>query len=164
MNWLKRIFGSEKQVGKGDSSQIHAKELFPNLSLNEKRKVLDMNTFYLQSVLSSRKGQVQVVNVDMDADFVNKMTDDEILEAIELARLSQKATDASDHKEAIRIFEQIIAKAPFDSVSMMSIGVRYANLGDGRKAVQYLEKALQSDPNNQRIRNNLNGIRQHFRL
>jgi Tfp pilus assembly protein PilF len=47
---------------------------------------------------------------------------------------------------------------------MMSLGVQYAYLRDGRKAVECLERALRSDPGNQRIRNNLQGIREDFRL
>lgn len=162
MDWLKKLLGDGKDTG--GIQQRSTKELFPRLSLEEKRKALDLNEFYLQSILKARKGQLQIVNVDTDAGFVDRMTEDDIMEAIELARLSRKATDTTDHREAIRIFEQIVAKAPFDSISMMSIGVRYANLGDGRKAVDYLEKALRSDPKNERIRSNLQGIRQHFRL
>jgi tetratricopeptide (TPR) repeat protein len=164
MDWLKKILSGEKQVEEEAPPPLNTKELFPLLSLEEKRRVLDLNEFYLQSTLSARRGRVNVVDAGMNSEFVDRMTDQEIMEAIELARLSREATDATDHRKAIRIFEQIVAKAPFDSISMMSIGVHYAGLGDGRKAVSYLEKALRSDPNNQRIRENLEGIRQYFGL
>jgi len=143
---------------------MDTKELFPKLSLEEKRRLLNLTELYLQGVLSARKGQVKVINVGVKADFLDKLDDDEIMEAIELARLSQKGEKATNPQEALRIFKQIVKKAPFDSISMLSIGVCYANLGDGRKAVSFVEKALKSDPNNQRIRENLEGIRQHFGL
>lgn len=143
------------------------KQLFRRLTLEEKRKVLDLSEFYFQSVLDARSGRARVHEIDTETEFVQEMTDDDIEEAMELAGLQQKAraaTEAGNHREAIRIYEQICAKAPFDSISMMSIGVHYAYLGDGPKAVQYLEKALQSDPNNQRIRRNLNSIRRDLGL
>jgi len=115
-------------------------------------------------VLSSREAQFTLVDAGMNIEFLEKMSDDEIMAAMELIRLCQKATNATDPRESIRIYEKIIAKAPFDSISMLSIGVCYANLGDGRKAVSYVERALRSDPHNQRIRQNLEGIRQHFGL
>ena len=141
------------------------KELFPTLSLDEKRKLLDLTEWYLQSVLSARKGgEAKLVNVGVEADFVEKLSDDEIREAIELSRLTQKASTADNPKEALRLFKQIVDRVPFDSISMLSIGVCYANLGQGRKAVSYVEKALESDPDNERIRQNLEAIRQHFGL
>jgi len=140
------------------------KELFPKLTIEEKRKVLDLQQWYLVSVLSARKGQLKIVNVGVEYPFLDRLSDTEIEEAIGLIRLCQKATNASDPKESIRIYEQIIKKAPFDSISMLSIGVCYANLGNGRKAISYVEKALKINPNNQRIRDNLNGIRRHFGL
>jgi len=139
-------------------------ELFPQLSLEEKRRLLNLSESSLQMVLSSREAQFTLVDAGMNIKFLEKMSDDEIMAAMELIRLCQKATNAADPRESIRIYEKIIAKAPFDSISMLSIGVCYANLGDGRKAVSYVERALRSDPDNQRIRQNLEGIRQHFGL
>ncbi len=143
------------------------KELFQRLTLEEKRKVLDLSEFYLRSVLDAKSGRAKVHEIDTGTEYVQKMTDDDIKEAIELARLQRKATaatEAGNHRGAIRIYEQICAKAPFDSISMMSIGIHYAHLGDGPKAVRYLEKALQSDPNNQRVRRNLESIRRDLGL
>lgn len=111
-----------------------------------------------------QKGEAKLVNVGVEADFVKKLSDDEIREAIELSRLTQKASTADNPKEALRLFKQIVDRVPFDSISMLSIGVCYANLGQGRKAVSYVEKALESDPDNERIRQNLEAIRQHFGL
>ena len=139
------------------------KELFPKLSLEEKRQVLNLNEWYLSTVLSARQGKpISVINLGVDYDFLERMSDSEIEEALELIRLCAKAGAATDPKESIRLYKKIIAKAPFDSISMLSIGVCYANLGKGKKAVKYVEEALKSDPNNQRIRDNLAGIKRHF--
>ena len=157
MSFWSRLFG------KRDQSCLGSGELFSALSPAEKRKALDLNEVVLQSILAARNG-ANIINVAPGAEFVEKMTDDEIRQAIELGALSRKATNTTDDSDAIRIFEQVIARAPFDSISLMSAGVRYANLGDGHKAIAYLEKALKSDPGNSRIRNNLEGVRNHFGL
>ena len=156
MNWLKNVFGSKKQ-------NIES-ELFPNLALEEKRKLLALSPLYLESIRSGRSGTGKVVNLDSDEDFINRMTDNELVEAIDLTRLARDASSLGDHKEAIRVLEQIVAKAPFDSISIMSIGTRYGMLGNRHKAVQYIEKALQSDPHNERISKHLDNIRNHFKM
>jgi tetratricopeptide (TPR) repeat protein len=141
--------------------------LFAKLTLDEKRRALDLDDDYWQSILDARKGKTKVVEVGTDTGFVSKLSDGDIRQAIEVVRLQKKATAASaagNHKEAIKRFEAIVAKAPFDSISMMSLGVQYAYLRDGGKAVQCLKRALQSDPDNQRIRGNLEGVRREFGL
>ena len=143
------------------------KELFAKLTPDEKRRALDLDDFYLQSILDARSGKAKVVEIGTKSAFVEKLTDDDIKEAIGLVRLQKKAVAASErgnHREAIGLFEKILEKAPFDSISLMSIGVQYAHLRDGQKAVQYLEKALKSDPTNHRIRGNLQAIREDFGL
>jgi tetratricopeptide (TPR) repeat protein len=143
------------------------KGLFAKLTENEKRSALELDDFYLQSILDARSGKAKVVEIGTDSTFVEKMTDHDIKEAIDLVRLQKKAVAASErgnHREAIQCFESILVKAPFDSISMMSIGVQYAHLRDGRTAVQYLERALKSDPSNQRIRGNLQAVREDFGL
>ena len=137
------------------------------LTHEEKREVLDLNDFYLQSVLDARKGEVRLVDSGTNGRLVAKLSEDDIKQAIQIVRLQKKAlaaAEAGNRREAIKLFEAIIAKAPFDSISMMSIGVQYAQLQDGRKAVQYLERVLKSDPANQRIRGNLEAIREDFGL
>jgi tetratricopeptide (TPR) repeat protein len=142
--------------------------LFARLTPEEKREALDINfnESDLQTFYDARKGKVKL-QYPAGREFLSKMTEDDIKQAIEILRLQKKAlaaAEAGNHREAIRQFETIVKKAPFDSISMMSIGVQYAQLGDARKAVQCLRKALKSDPTNQRIRANLQAIRGHFGL
>jgi tetratricopeptide (TPR) repeat protein len=143
------------------------RELFAQLSDDEKRRALDLDDFYLQSVLDARKGKARVVAVGLDTRFVERLTEEDIKTAIDIMRLQKKAIAASEagrHREAITNFEKIIAKAPFDCISMMSIGVQYAYLQDSCRAVEYLKRALKIDPHNSRIRENLQSVQQHFAM
>lgn len=75
------------------------------------------------SILDSRKGKVDVVVFGTDTGFVSKMTDDDVKQAIAISQLQKKAiaaAEAGDRKKAIKLFESIVTKAPFDSISMMS--------------------------------------------
>jgi Flp pilus assembly protein TadD len=100
-------------------------------------------------------------------EFLSKLSEDDVKQAFDIVRLGKKAlveANAGNRREAIKLFESILAKAPFDSISMMSIGVQYAHLGNRKKAVRYLEKALEIDASNERIRANLRAIRADFWL
>ena len=143
------------------------KRLFAKLTLDEKRQALELDDFYLQSILDARQGKARVMEVGTDTGFVKKMTDADLRQAIEIVRLQKRAKTAGDtgrHREAIDLYEQIVRKVPFDSIALMSLGVQYAYLREGRKAVHYLEKALKADPGNGRIRGNLEAVRDDFGL
>jgi hypothetical protein len=71
-------------------------ELFANLTVDEKRAALDFDEFYLQSILDARQGKAQVIEVGFDNKFVERMTDEDIREAIELTRLQKRALAASE--------------------------------------------------------------------
>jgi tetratricopeptide (TPR) repeat protein len=140
------------------------KELFPKLTLEEKRTLINLNEWYLEGVLSSREGKTEIVDTEQKYDFIEKLDDEEIKEALELLRLSAEGERASNPKDALKIFQKLAKRAPFDSIALLSIGVCYANLGNGKEAVSYVEKALEIDPENERIKENLEGIKQHFGL
>lgn len=140
-------------------------ELFSKLSPAERREALDLDDFYLQSLLDARRGRGTIVHVGVDLSFTSRMTDSDIEEAVRITRLQKQAmaaSEAGNHREAIRLLEQIVHIAPFDSISMMSLGVQYANLRNGAEAVRWLERALRVDPDNDRIRRNLSAIKRDF--
>jgi tetratricopeptide (TPR) repeat protein len=140
------------------------KEFFSELSVDEKRTLINLTEPFLQGVLSSREGKTEVIDVEGKYGFIEKLSDEEIKEAIELARLYTAGERATSPQEALKTFEQLEKRAPFDPIVFLSIGVCYANLGKGKEAVSYVEKALKMDPENARIKDNLKGIKQHFGL
>lgn len=69
------------------------------------------------------------------------------------------AADRSDYPQDIEIYKKILEIAPWDSISVMSIGSSYWNSGDKENALRWMEKAHVMDPENQRIKSNLAGIK-----
>src|SRR5262249_17494550 len=117
------------------------------LSLEEKRKVLDISEIALGGVLRARKGEGHVFCTSADDEALfGKMTDDDLHEVLELARLSRLTTNEADPRKSISMFRQIVARAPFDSIALISIGVLHFNLGDRRSATRYLEKSPADRP------------------
>lgn len=111
MGFLSQLFGK--------------KELFTALSDREKREALDLAEQYLQSILDSRRGDGVTITLGGQRPFLSRLTDDDIRSAIEIVRLQKKAMAASerdDHGAAAKYYEEICARAPFDAVSLMSLG------------------------------------------
>jgi tetratricopeptide (TPR) repeat protein len=154
-----KVVSEEVEDSSPYSLVVGKDQLFSQLSQAEKQQALDLNESQLWMLKDARQRGTKIPEAPS---FVDKMTDSDVLEAIQLAGMARRATETSNHQQAIILFEQILVRAPFDAISMMSIGVRYADLGDAEKAIDHLEKALQIDPKNQRIHNNLQTVKQHF--
>jgi tetratricopeptide (TPR) repeat protein len=153
MGWFKKTQDSRS----GDAGRA---PFFRALSLEERRTVLDTSEFVFRGVLRERAGELKVVHSSPEfAALISRLTDDDLVEAAELARLSQLAHHEPDLEKSIALYQQIVERAPFDSISLMSIGVQYRRLGQRRLAVRYLERALATDPDNERIRRNLDNVR-----
>ena len=80
---------------------------------------------------------------------------------IEIFDLTSEA-DNSDYPRDIELYKRIIDIAPWDSISVMSIGSSYWNIGDKQQELQWMEKAHSIDPDNDRISSNLQGIKSHM--
>lgn len=146
-----------------------AETLFSRLTAEEKRRALDLDDLFLQSVLKSRHGGMAVVGLGVEEELAlaARMSDGDIQQAIEIVEWHKQALAASEsdeHQTAIEYFEKIVRQAPFDAISWMSLGVQHAFLRNGRKAVDCLERALSEDPDNERIRGNLEAVRADFAI
>lgn len=100
-------------------------------------------------------------------EVLEKATVEEIQNVIDMFKLSEAGdgfAQSGKFDQAIAKYEEAIDIAPFDPITMMSLGVCYAESGKGRKAVEVLEKALKLDPGNDRIRGNLSAIKDAFGL
>ena len=145
----------------------NAVALFERLTTAEKRRALNLDEGFLQSVLKSRNDGAVVAGIEVDGrvSLVAIMSDDDIRQATEIVKLHKQAieaSEASEHQTSIECFERIVKLAPFDAISWMSLGVQHAFLHNGHMAVDCLQRALLEDPDNERIRNNLHEIRADF--
>lgn len=78
----------------------------------------------------------------------------------EYAVKAVEAGRADRHQEAVEFYKKALELAPGCDLYLMSIGCCYANMGNVRRGLKYLERANEINPDEQRIRSNLLGVRQ----
>jgi Flp pilus assembly protein TadD len=153
LSWLKSLLGGNKA-------------LWGKLSISEAKHAREHHAIHWESVLDVRHGRAKKV-IGAESPYDKQLTDADIERIIEYARLMDAAREAGDsgsHKKAVQLYEQLLQLDPTNSIAMMSLGVCYAYLHQGTKAVEHLEEALRLDPSNRRIEGNLQAIKEEFRL
>ena len=80
--------------------------------------------------------------------------------AIRVTDVMDRATDADEnpHRQ-LKLWQEAYAMCPDYPLILMSLGVSYAKCGEVESAIEFLEKAHRAAPENDRIRNNLEGIK-----
>lgn len=74
------------------------------------------------------------------------------------AAKAQEAGERGNHQAAIQHYREALKLAPGYDQYLMSVGCCYANMGQLRIGLKYLQRAAEISPNNERIRNNLAGV------
>lgn len=141
-------------------------EALRNLTDEQKRMVLDCGWSLKAAVQRVAAGETPaVLGTAHHVEVVNRLSLEELKFFSSLYDLEQEATrvgQAGDHQKAIALFKQLAAKAPWHSIALMSIGVLYAFQDQEDEAFSYLHRALQVDPENQQIKQNLRQVEQKF--
>jgi tetratricopeptide (TPR) repeat protein len=164
MNFLRNLFG-KKQI---EISNIVTDEDAVFLQVEPiSRKRMDLlwldppRLAQLQQPLAQHK----VVTVTM-GDSSNLRDHEITQEDYEWAKQVEQIVDKAfasgqrgNYKESIQHYKKALEIAPGCDLFLMSIGVGYAQLGQKRKAVSYLERAAKISPGNSRIRDNCSNIR-----
>jgi tetratricopeptide (TPR) repeat protein len=78
----------------------------------------------------------------------------------EYAVKAEQSARAEQYQKAIDLYKDALRLAPGCDLYLMSIGCCYANNGDARRGLKYLERANEISPGEERIKRNLAGIRQ----
>lgn len=145
MNLLRKLFGS--------------RDMFQEFSESERRQLLEIDQTRLHGENMRREGKIKVIDVDVTQDdLLKRLTDGELSQLVHIRELTRKA-DATSGREAIRLYRKVLKLAPWDEISMMSIGVENANTGNFSEAIRWLEKAVEANPSNARVRRNLDGVK-----
>lgn len=147
-------------------------KLFTEFTLAEKRELSDraMNYLILQQKLrAGTMSSDQLMTTEeyrgeegakgfRDDDLVARLSDEELAALIQIKELNRQA-DATSGPPAIKLYKQILKLAPWDEVSMMSIGVEFATAGQFPTAIGWLERAAEANPDNERVRKNLAAVK-----
>jgi tetratricopeptide (TPR) repeat protein len=142
-------------LGKLFRSQV----LFQGFSDSEKRQLLEIDHTRLHGEKMRREGKVKVIDIDTTQDnIIKRISDKELAQLVRIRELTRKA-DSTSNIAAIHLYKQVLKLAPWDEISMMSIGVEYANARNFSKAIRWLEKAAKVNPSNARVKRNLDGVK-----
>jgi len=133
------------------------------LSQKDRIQVSNVNPLILQFILKKKNGEDAPVMVGDEATFalLRKLSAGEIHKLKESVEYGQKgdAAAGSSMSQAASMYKKAIEANPYNSLALLSHGVAVANLGNLREGIKWVEKALQVDPENERIRNNLKGMK-----
>ena len=147
-------------------------KLFAGFTPAEQRELSDRALTYLVLHRKLRGGEVASDRVQTteeyrqeegavgfrDDDLVGRMSDAELDALIEIKELNRQA-DATSGPTAIKLYKQILKRAPWDEIAMMSIGVEYAQAGQFPTAISWLERAAKANPDDNRVKKNLAAVK-----
>jgi len=146
---------------KGTGNQNAALDKFND---SEKRFMLDFGVNKLKALMETKPENKFRIIIDdnemLKSNFPDKLTPKAIDEIDIILELTEVADNwpLSDLEGRIKAYKKILKIAPWDSITVMSIGVQYFRMDDINNAVVWLKKAKKMDPNNERIRKNLQAV------
>jgi len=148
---------------KGIKIRSSSLKLLSALSNEEKRSLLDLSKEILSALLIKKKSGDKLMlhhsasgsNVDMEKLSVEELK--------YLVRIQELTSDADKHQPSdfhgrINKYNKVLEIAPWDSISVMSIGVQYYKMGKRSDSIEWLKYAFEIDPQNRRIRDNLEAV------
>lgn len=163
MNFLKKFFKTREKEKTKMEEKAEWSNSFLGLSDDEKRLLLDFPIDvleYRRLDIEGKGGGVVVIPgaSDKAIKLLKRIKEKQDLEnLIHIRKLSDQA-DMSQFPHDIEIYKKVLDLAPWDSISTMSIGSSYWNNEQKAKGVEWTRKAHQLDPNNIRIKRNLEGM------
>jgi len=139
---------------------------FSNLTIEEKRKILNVQPSVLRQLRSQIKTGSETHIVDQIGgpsynQIIKKLSEEELDLLIKGMEASAEADRLSDSKPllAIKKYKEAAAILDWDEIALMSIGCVYANIGKYQDALKWLNKAYQLNPSNERVRRNLEALK-----
>ncbi|MBN1808906.1 MAG: tetratricopeptide repeat protein [Planctomycetes bacterium] len=148
MSLFKRLFG-----GTGGFLGALKKNLRPAVS--------NLNPLIYRTIIREKTGKdaPALLSTDgTDFDLPRKLSVDELstlARSVEAGQRGDQATSGGDLGEAAKHYREAFTLNPYNDLALMSYGVALAQLGDLRKGIRWVEKALRVNPGNERARNNL---------
>jgi len=134
------------------------------LSGRARQSVANLSPMAYRAILMEKEGRnVELQGIDRTIlDFLRTLSPEE-LESLECSVKALKKADAlseSDQmNEAAAAYKEAFEHNPYNDLALMSYGGALANTGDVHEGIRWVEKALQVNPDNDRARRNLEGMR-----
>ena len=98
----------------------------------------------------------------VDINLLKKLTVEELESLCESAECGQKAdsfADRGDLVNAAKCYREAFELNPYNDLALLSYGVALAQQGNLREGIKWVQKALDVNPDSERIRNNLSAMK-----
>jgi tetratricopeptide (TPR) repeat protein len=90
--------------------------------------------------------------------FVRSLSDAQFTQLMEIQEMFRKAQLESDSAKKLKLYEDIVERAPWHAYAAKSLGVVYYMTGNRRKALELLKRAAVLAPNDANILTNLRRV------
>jgi tetratricopeptide (TPR) repeat protein len=131
----------------------------------ERSAVSNLNPVIYRTILREKAGHEAptIISTDeTDLDLVRRLPpqDIEVLcKSVESGQRGDEAASEGDLEDAARHYRDAFERNPYNDLALMSYGVALAQQGQLREGIEWVEKALKVNPQNERARNNLKAMR-----
>jgi predicted Zn-dependent protease len=134
------------------------------LSGRERLSVANLSPMAYRAIAMEKAGKsIELQGVDRTIlDFLRRLSVDELgsLEkSVKALIRADELSEADRMKEAATAYREAFEHNPYNDLAMMSYGCALANSGEVKEGIRWVEKALQVNPDNDRARRNLAGMR-----
>ena len=142
---------------------------FKNLTDEQKRVILDWTMPYLSYARDMKKNpeQNKISWLDVSGkELLDKIELKDVERLIQIRKMADEAVEKSNKGnsiDALNLYKEIVKLAPWDDISLMSIGVLYAMSGDFNNGLIWLEKAIHVNPENQEIQRNYKAVKEDLK-
>lgn len=142
---------------------------FENLTDEEKRTILDWTMPYLLYARDIKKNpdknKISWLGIP-GTELLNKIELKDVERLIQIRKMADEAVEKNNKgniSDSLNLYKEIVKLAPWDDISLMSIGVLYAMSGDFNNGLIWLEKAIHVNPENQEIQRNYKAIKEDLK-
>jgi len=146
-------------------TQLFRKErslFLSTLSQHERVAVGNLNPMLYEAVISEKQGKPMatiIVDDDTTLTILRRLCIEEIQTLERSVQCSLKADRSPSPSEQAKLYHEAATVNPFNDLALMSYGCAIANQGNLREGIRWVEKALKVNPENERARRNLQGMR-----
>lgn len=139
---------------------------FSKLTIEEKRKILNQRPSILKQLWEQIKKGEETAIIDSTGGpsynvILKKLSNEEfqlLIQGLEACADGDRYS-SSKPLAAIEKYKVAVEILYWDEIAMMSLGCVYYNIGRNHEGLKWLEKAFKLNPNNERVKRNLEAVK-----
>ena len=132
-----------------------------SLSPDERVRVSNLNPLIYHTIISEKKGEPApaiIMEDETALTLLRKLSVEELEQLSASVKAAQEGDRAADSMAA-SCYKKALEINPYNDIALMSYGCALANQGNLREGIKWVEKAVKVNPNNERAKRNLQGMK-----